>query len=117
MVRFLIPSVYLHGGYFLWLLLSTADLFQNYFFIEFFHRNTIRMSNGLDPDQDPQNVGADLSPNCLQRLSADDKKSPLVWKELKRRPFSGLMAAKGTQSISIKPIDYQQFLGFTLLIG
>ena len=30
------------------------------------------MSNSLDPDQDRQNVGPDLDPNCLQRLSADD---------------------------------------------
>ena len=36
-------------------------------------RNTIRVSNMLDPDQDRQNVGPDLDPNCLQRLSADDK--------------------------------------------
>ena len=33
------------------------------------------MSNGLDPD-------ADMCPNCLQRLSTDNKKSPLVRKEL-----------------------------------
>ena len=39
------------------------------------------MSNTLDPDQDQQNpvqerysVGADLGPNCLQRLSAEYKK-------------------------------------------
>ena len=32
------------------------------------------MSNGLDPDQDRHCVGPDLGPNCLQRLSADDKK-------------------------------------------
>ena len=31
------------------------------------------MSNGLDSDQDRQNVGPDLCLNCLQRLSADDK--------------------------------------------
>ena len=31
------------------------------------------MSNSLDPDQDRQNVGPDLGPNCLQRLSADEK--------------------------------------------
>ena len=38
------------------------------------------MSNTLDPDQDQKSqaedrhsVGADLRPNCLQRLSADDK--------------------------------------------
>ena len=35
-------------------------------------RNTIRVSNSLDPDQAQQNVGPDLGPNCLQRLSADD---------------------------------------------
>ena len=35
-------------------------------------RNTIRVSNGLDPDQDRHNVGPDLGPNCLQKLSADD---------------------------------------------
>ena len=40
------------------------------------------MSNGLDPDQDQHSVGPDLSPNCLQRLSADDKKLPLARKEL-----------------------------------
>ena len=31
------------------------------------------MSNGLDPDQGRRSVGPDLDPNCLQRLSADDK--------------------------------------------
>ena len=30
------------------------------------------MSNSLDPDQARQNVGPDMHPNCLQRLSADD---------------------------------------------
>ena len=38
---------------------------------------TIRVSNGLDPGQDRLNVGPDLGPNCLQRLSA-----PLPQKEL-----------------------------------
>ena len=36
-------------------------------------RDTITVSNGLDPDQARHFVGPDLSPNCLQRLSADDK--------------------------------------------
>ena len=31
------------------------------------------MSNSLDADQDQQNVGPDLGPNCLQRLSEVDK--------------------------------------------
>ena len=30
------------------------------------------MSNSLDPDQARHNVGPDLGPNCLKRLSADD---------------------------------------------
>ena len=30
------------------------------------------MPGSLDPDQAQRNVGPDLGPNCLQRLSADD---------------------------------------------
>ena len=33
----------------------------------------MRVSNSLDPDQDRRYVGPDLGPNCLQRLSLDDK--------------------------------------------
>ena len=29
----------------------------------------------MDPDQDRQNVGPNLGPNCLQCLSADHKKA------------------------------------------
>ena len=29
------------------------------------------MPNSLDPDQAQQNVGPDLDPNCLQRLSVE----------------------------------------------
>ena len=35
-------------------------------------RNTISVSNRLDPDQDQDSVGSDLGPNCLQRFSADN---------------------------------------------
>ena len=52
------------------LLLSPADIF--FFKIEFIKasfRNTIRLSNGLCPDQDQHSVGTDLGTNCLQRLS------------------------------------------------
>ena len=38
--------------------------------------NTIRVSNSLDPDQERHFVGPDLGPNCLQRLSADNKSRP-----------------------------------------
>ena len=72
------------------LLLSSADILQNLFFFFFFFsknyfRITIRVSNGLDPDQDICSVGPDLGPNCLQTLSADDKKSTQARKELNFR--------------------------------
>ena len=35
-------------------------------------KNTIRVSNSLDPDQARHIVGPDLGPNCLRSLSADD---------------------------------------------
>ena len=34
--------------------------------------NIIRVSEGLDPDQDQLSVGPDLGPNFLQRLSTDN---------------------------------------------
>ena len=46
--------------------------FQNLLFQNKSFRNTIRVSNGLDPDQERHFVCPDLGPNCLQRLSADD---------------------------------------------
>ena len=51
------------------LLLSSADLFQ-----KILSGSQIRASNSLDSDQDRHSVGPDLGPNCLQRLSVDDKK-------------------------------------------
>ena len=44
------------------------------FFYQKIFRRTIRVSYGLDPDQGRRFVGPDLGPNCLQRLSADDKR-------------------------------------------
>ena len=32
---------------------------------------TIKVANGLDPDQDRHSVGPDLGPNYLQKLSAN----------------------------------------------
>ena len=34
---------------------------------------TLLEPNGLNPDQDLRFIGPDLGPNCLQKLSADDK--------------------------------------------
>ena len=49
---------------------------RTFFKIHFFKkkiqfRNSIRVSNCLDPDQQGHS-GPDLGPNCLQRLSAND---------------------------------------------
>ena len=49
-----------------------------FFYIFFFFskksfRNTIRVSNNLVPDEARRFVGPDLGPNCLQRLSTDEK--------------------------------------------
>ena len=52
--------------------LSSAFFLQNHFFSKNSLRNTIRVSNSLDPDQARHFVGPDLGQNCLQRLSADD---------------------------------------------
>ena len=53
--------------------LSSADFLSKSTFSKTSFRNTIRVSNSLDPDQARQNVGPDLVPNCLKRLTADDK--------------------------------------------
>ena len=59
--------------------LLPADFFQSQTFLKNSFRNTIRVSNSLDPDQAQHFVGPDLGPNgpdlgpnCLQKLSADD---------------------------------------------
>ena len=52
--------------------LSSADFFSKSTFLKNSFRNTIRVSNSLDPDQGRHFVGPDLGPNCLQSLSADD---------------------------------------------
>ena len=38
-------------------------------------KNIFIVSNNLDPYQARQNVGPDMGPSCLQRLSADDGSS------------------------------------------
>ena len=55
--------------------LSPVDFFQNQQLLSFFQgihvQGIIRVTNGLDPDQDQHFVEPDLGSNCLQRLSAD----------------------------------------------
>ena len=57
------------------LLFSKLTFSKNYF------RNTIRVSNSLDLDQDWHSVGLDLGLYCLQSLSADNKKKVPTSKE------------------------------------
>ena len=52
--------------------LSSADFFQNQLSRKKSFRNTITELNPLDPDQARCFVGADLGPNWLQTLSADN---------------------------------------------
>ena len=53
--------------------LLSADFFSKLTFSKNSFRNSIRVSNSLDSDQDRHSVCPDLAPNCLQRLSADVK--------------------------------------------
>ena len=48
--------------------LSGADFFHNQLFRKNSFRNTIRLSNRLDPDQARCFVGSDLSPNFLPKI-------------------------------------------------
>ena len=58
--------------------LSSADCFLKSTFSKNSFKNTIRVSNSLDPDQARHYVRPDLGPNCLQRL----QQTTLVVKEL-----------------------------------
>ena len=57
-------TLYLLG---LFMILSYAVFFQNELFFRNSFRNTIKVSNSLDPDQARHFVGPDLDPNCLQK--------------------------------------------------
>ena len=67
----------LHAGSIFMLLLSSAvRLFTKLtFFLKNYFKNTILVSNSLDPDKDQHHVCPDLAPNCLQMLSADDNQT------------------------------------------
>ena len=43
-------------------------------FFKYSYRNTIRVSNGLYPDQNRRYVDTELGPNYLQMLSADKER-------------------------------------------
>ena len=54
-------------------LLSSAYLFSELSVSKNSVRKTVRVSKSLDPGQDRRSVSPDLGPNCLQRLSAENK--------------------------------------------
>ena len=62
-----------------------TDFFSKLTFSNESFWNTTRVSNGLDPDQDRPYVGPDLDPNCLQRLSADEKRRRSLGKRLQEK--------------------------------
>ena len=59
--------------------LLSPDFFQNQFFFFFnYFRDTIRVSNSLNQDEARSFVGSDQSVNCLQKLSADNRRLKLI---------------------------------------
>ena len=60
----------------LFLISINFKIFKNSF------RNTIRVSNSLDPDRDRHSVSPDLGPNCFAKNISRRQKLPLARKEL-----------------------------------
>ena len=58
--------------------LSSADFFQNQLFRKILSGLPLECQTVWITDQARQNVGPDLCPNCLQRLSADDQSRELI---------------------------------------
>ena len=60
-------------------LVVVCRLFSKLTFSKNSFGNTIKVSNGLDPDQDRHSVCPDLGPNCLRRLSVAASKERVKW--------------------------------------
>ena len=71
-IWFILISVFTQRIFAYWVILhafwSSADFFSKSTFSKNSYRNTISVSNSLDPDQAWHFVRPDLGPNCLQRL-------------------------------------------------
>ena len=68
------PLVYIYACWVVFhVFVDVCRLFSKLILLKNSFRNTISVSNSLDPDQDQQNVGTDLSSNCFQRVSTDVK--------------------------------------------
>ena len=69
-----ISTLCMIDGYFFLFYCCLLNFKKKYLLKKKSFRNTIKVSNGLDPDQAGHSVGPDLCPNCLQKLNADDTK-------------------------------------------
>ena len=87
-------------------LLSTCTFSQKSF------RNSIRVSNRLDTDQVRHFVWPDLGPNCLQRLSTDDK-SLFAGKELTKQ---GGQVALNRSPEFCSQLTYRNLLKLTMFL-
>ena len=58
--------------FFFFFCIASAELFSQNHLIRKILPEIPFVSNSLDPDQAPPNVGTELGPSCLQRLSADN---------------------------------------------
>ena len=58
--------------FFFFFCIASADFFSQNHLIRKILPEKPFVSNSLDPDQAPPNVGTELGPSCLQRLSADN---------------------------------------------
>ena len=56
--------------------MSSADFFSKLTFSKNISGTQNVKLNGFVPAQDRPSVGSDLGPNCLQKLSADNKNRP-----------------------------------------
>ena len=54
---------------------DVCRLFSKLIFSKNYFRNTISVSNDLDPDQGQYSVCPDVGQNCSRRLLVDDKKN------------------------------------------
>ena len=75
MESFILFDTSLHAGSILMHLCRLLTFFSKLTFSTKIFRNTIRLLNSFDPEQDRHSVGPVPGPNCLQRLSADNKEA------------------------------------------
>ena len=79
--------------------------FQNQIFSKNSLKNTIQVSNSLDPDLARQYVGPDLGPNCLHWLSADDAR---VTYELVMSVYSLITTSQCL--LFVQPVKFKYFV-------